>query len=36
MAEIGLVSLNAHPVQSYLAQSRAYSFGIEASVEFGR
>jgi hypothetical protein len=36
VAEIGLVSLNAHPVQSYLAQSRAYSFGIEASVEFGR
>jgi hypothetical protein len=31
-----LVPLNAHPAQSYLAQSRPYSFGIEAGVEFGR
>ncbi|GAB3875916.1 hypothetical protein GCM10028824_32590 [Hymenobacter segetis] len=36
VAEIGLVALNAHPVQSYLAQSHPYSFGIEAGVEFGR
>ena len=36
VAEIGLVALNAHPVQSYLAQSHPYSFGLEAGVEFGR
>ena len=36
VAEIGLVSLNAHPAQSYFAQSRAYGFGLEASLEFGR
>lgn len=36
VAEIGLVSLNAHPAQSYFAQSRAYGFGVEASLEFGR
>ena len=36
VAELGLVSLNAHPAQSYLAQSRPYSFGIEAGMEFGR
>ncbi|MGY3091123.1 hypothetical protein ACVWYF_004189 [Hymenobacter sp. UYAg731] len=35
-AEIGLVALNAHPVQSYFAQSHPYSFGLEAGVEFGR
>ena len=36
VAEIGLVSLNAHPVQSYFAQSHPYSVGLEAGVEFGR
>lgn len=36
VAEIGLTSMNAHPVQSYLAQSHAYSFGLEAGVEFGK
>ena len=35
-AELGLVSLNAHPVQSYLSQSHPYSFGLEAAVEFGK
>lgn len=36
VAELGLVPLNAHPAQSVLAQSRPYSFGVEAGVEFGR
>lgn len=36
VAELGLVSLNAHPVQSYFAQSHPYSVGLEAAVEFGR
>ena len=36
MAELGLMSLNAHPVQSYFAQSHPYSVGLEAAVEFGR
>ena len=36
VAELGLVSLNAHPAQPYPAQSRPYSFGLEAGVEFGR
>ena len=36
VADIGLVALNAHPVQSYFAQSHPYSFGLEAGVEFGR
>ncbi|OGX82833.1 hypothetical protein BEN47_18165 [Hymenobacter lapidarius] len=35
MAELGLVPLNANPAQSYFAQSRPYTFGLEASVEFG-
>jgi hypothetical protein len=35
-AEMGLVPLNAHPAQSFLAQSRPYSFGMEAGVAFGR
>lgn len=35
-AEVGLLSLNAHPAQDFLHQSRAYSFGLEAGVEFGR
>ncbi|WP_210513601.1 porin family protein [Hymenobacter terricola] len=36
VAEIGLTSMNAHPAQSYFAQSHAYSFGLEAGMEFGR
>ena len=36
VAEMGLVSLNAHPAQSFLGQRRPYSIGIEAGVEFGR
>ena len=36
VAELGVVSLNAHPVQSYFAQSHPYSVGLEAGVEFGR
>ena len=36
VAEVGLVSLNAHPVQSYFAQSHPYTLGLEAGVEFGR
>ena len=36
VAELGLVPLNAHPAQSYLAQSRPYGFGVEAGMEFGR
>ncbi|MBF9141225.1 hypothetical protein [Hymenobacter properus] len=35
-AELGLTPLNAHPAQSFMAQSRPYSFGMEAGVEFGR
>jgi hypothetical protein len=35
-ADLGLVALNAHPVQNYFAQSHPYSVGLEASVEFGR
>lgn len=34
-AETGLNSLNAEPAQSYWHQSRPYSVGVEASVEFG-
>jgi hypothetical protein len=36
VAEMGLLSLNAHPVQNYFAQSHPYSVGLEAGVEFGR
>ncbi|MBF9238473.1 hypothetical protein I2I05_13790 [Hymenobacter sp. BT683] len=36
VAEMNVVTLNAHPAQSYLRQNRAYSFGLEAGVEFGR
>jgi hypothetical protein len=35
-ADLGLVALNAHPVQNYFAQSHPYSIGLEAAVEFGR
>ena len=34
--EGGLQSLNAEPAQSFLSQSRPYSFGLEVGVEFGR
>ena len=34
-AEIGLTTLNANPSQRLLRQSRPYSVGVEASVEFG-
>ena len=36
VAEVGLLSLNAHPAQGFLTQSRPYSFGVEAGLEFGR
>ncbi|GAA3992633.1 hypothetical protein [Hymenobacter antarcticus] len=36
VADLGLVSLNAHPAQSYLARSHPYTFGVEAAIEFGR
>ena len=36
VAELGLVSMNAHPVQRFFTQSRPYSFGVEAGMEFGR
>lgn len=36
VAEASLWSLNRHPAQSFLSQSRPYSFGLEAGVEFGR
>ncbi|MBG8553413.1 outer membrane beta-barrel protein [Hymenobacter guriensis] len=34
-AETGLNTLNANPTQTYWQQSRPYSVGLEASVEFG-
>ncbi|WP_345235941.1 hypothetical protein [Hymenobacter saemangeumensis] len=36
IAELGVLSLNAHPAQGLLEQSRPYSVGVEAGVEFGR
>ena len=36
VAEFALTPLNAHPAQTLFSQSRAYSFGIEAGMEFGR
>jgi len=36
VADLGLVSLNAHPAQSYFAQSHPYTIGLEAAIEFGR
>ena len=36
VAEIGLLSLNAHPTQGFLAQRRPYGFGVEVSVVFGQ
>jgi len=35
-AEVGLTSLNAHPAQNFLHESRAYGFGLEVGVEFGK
>lgn len=35
VAEMNLLTLNANPAQSYLRQSRAYTFGLEAGLEFG-
>jgi len=36
VVEMGLLSLNAHPAQGVLDQSRPYGIGLEAGVEFGR
>ncbi|WP_152559992.1 hypothetical protein [Hymenobacter sp. IS2118] len=35
VAEMNLLTLNANPAQGYLRQSRAYTFGLEAGLEFG-
>ena len=34
-AELGVLSLNAQPVQDFVHQHRPYSFGLEAAVDFG-
>ncbi|MFD1468056.1 hypothetical protein ACFQ48_07450 [Hymenobacter caeli] len=34
-AELGVLSLNAQPMQDFVRQSRPYSFGLEATVDFG-
>lgn len=34
-AEIGVLSLNAQPVQDFVNQRRPYSVGLEAAVDFG-
>lgn len=34
-AELGVLSLNAQPVQDFTQQHRPYSFGLEATVDFG-
>lgn len=34
-AEIGVLSLNAQPVQDFMNQRRPYSVGLEAAVDFG-
>lgn len=36
VVEGGIWSMNAHPAQDFVGQSRPYSFGVEAGVEFGR
>lgn len=36
VAEAGILSLNADPVQGFLSQKRPYSIGLEAGVELGR
>ena len=36
VAEMGILSLNLNPTQSFLNQQRPYSFGLEAGVELGR
>ncbi|MCC3151939.1 PorT family protein [Hymenobacter sp. BT770] len=35
-AELGLLSLNAHPAQSFMRESRPYGFGVDVAVEFGK
>ncbi|ALW84646.1 hypothetical protein AUC43_05850 [Hymenobacter sedentarius] len=35
-AEVGLLSLNAHPAHSFMHESRPYGFGIDVAVEFGK
>ncbi len=34
-AELGVLSLNAQPVQDFIHQLRPYSVGLEASIDFG-
>ena len=36
IAEAGILSLNAEPLQGFWSQKRPYSFGLEAGVELGR
>ena len=36
VAELGLMSLNLDPIQSFWKQQRPYSFGLEAGLELGR
>jgi hypothetical protein len=36
VAEAGILSLNADPIQDFWSQKRPYSFGLEAGVELGR
>ena len=35
-AEVGTASLNAHPAQDFLHESRPYGLGLEMGVEFGK
>ena len=35
-AEVGLLSLNAHPAQDFGQQHRPFGFGLEMGVEFGK
>ena len=35
VAEGGIWSMNRHPAQRFFSQSRPYSFGLEAGIEFG-
>jgi hypothetical protein len=35
-AEVGLLSLNAHPAKSFMRESRPYGFGVDVAVEFGK
>jgi hypothetical protein len=36
VVEMGVLSLNADPIQNFLTQQRPYSFGLEAGMELGR